>query len=185
MTYCWSGADSGLDVVVPPKLKCLKLFAKSNRNHTIEVFLDEIKLGEAKLDGIWREYYLWPKNDSPSGNARLFFKSDTFSIADIGDNGDERKLGFMLGWYEFEARDTFIQRIISLNRKKSLVRTPDWLLEGFLAPQMEKEGVPYRWSSSESTVIVRAPGIAKSVKLLARSNRDHAVKIWQIGRAHV
>ena len=89
---------------VPEKAKSLKFLAKSNRSHTIKVFIDDTGLGEASLDEKWNKYCFDLPDKKIGSKSRLRFISDTISPADSGVSSDRRSLGFVLSWYAFSGR---------------------------------------------------------------------------------
>lgn len=174
----WTAGDSAIEVELPRRARCLSFFADSFKDIPIKVFLDEMPLGELTISKGWAQYFLWLPANLPVGKARFQFQCDPFVPSEIGLANDNRKLGFLLSWHQFEKEKSFEIPFPDLFRKKFVSMTPEWLLDGFYAPQIETERIPYRWSGGCSSITVRVPLSAGSLTLVARSNRSHRIKIF-------
>ena len=104
INYRWTSADASIKVNVPEHAKTLDLFTKSNRPHSIRVYLNDVMLGELAMKGRWTVHSLPLPENYPTGEVRLRFKSDTMIPADEGFNNDTRSLGFILSWHEFHRK---------------------------------------------------------------------------------
>lgn len=101
ITYRWSMGDASVKISLGKKNNRLRLFMKSNRRHTVEVYIEEKKVGEVNLDDVWRIFELPLPHDISIGESELVFKSDAVSPFELGYNEIRRVQGFILSWFEF------------------------------------------------------------------------------------
>jgi len=102
ISYRWSSAEAVIKVKAPKTAKSLTLFAKSNRPHSVKVYLEDICLGEATMDPRWRLHELQIPEGRPVGEVNLRFQSSSIVPAELGPSEDTRTLGFILSWYQFQ-----------------------------------------------------------------------------------
>lgn len=100
----WSGQSPEIIVGVPKRAGSVAIFAGSNREHSVDVSIGEVRIGEMKLRAELAEFHFPLPANLPAGRSVLKFQTDAVIPSRCGDQADPRRLGFLLSWFKFQRK---------------------------------------------------------------------------------